>query len=158
MVRGVPIVWETEEKYELNNTGEINGEKIIRHSRNILNCFSCLFCTGFNVSRITTGPRKAANRASIRIKRSKVDPTDEGIATVAKNEIDNHADTSVLGCNFLHIEDSGQVCSVSGFHNSFKELPDVPIVKAATAWSHPDTGRVFILIINQGLWMPSHRH
>lgn len=47
---------------------------------------------------------------------------------------------------------------MSGFHGSFKEIVDVPIVKAATAWAHPDTGRLFILIMNQGLWMPTMDH
>ena len=67
-------------------------------------------------------------------------------------ELDSHADT----CGINHIarvlEISGQVAEVSGFSNAMDSLQDIPIVKAAVAYDHPETGEVIILVINQALY------
>jgi hypothetical protein len=67
-------------------------------------------------------------------------------------KLDSHADT----CGVNHIarvlEISGQVAEVSGFSNEMDSLQDIPIVKAAVAYDHPDTGEVIILVINQALY------
>jgi hypothetical protein len=49
------------------------------------------------------------------------------------------------------LEISGQVAEVSGFSNAMDSLQDIPIVKAAVAYDHPDTGEVIIMVINQAL-------
>ncbi len=77
---------------------------------------------------------------------------------MARNEIDSRADTCVLAGNWRHIANTGQVCNVSGFHEGFDQLTDVPIVDAGTGWIHPETGKIYILIIKQGLWMPDMDH
>ncbi len=41
---------------------------------------------------------------------------------------------------------------VSGFSNAMDSLQDIPIVKAAVAYDHPETGEVIILVINQALY------
>ncbi len=65
------------------------------------------------------------------------DDGDDGL--MAKCELDSRADTIVLGANFRFISDTGQVCSVSGFHDSFNSIDDVPVARAATKWICPNT-------------------
>ena len=77
---------------------------------------------------------------------------------MAHNEIDSRADTCLLASNFRFLEDTGQVCNVNGFHDGFDQLTDVPIVDAGTGWIHPETGKIYILVIKQGLWMPDMDH
>jgi hypothetical protein len=73
----------------------------------------------------------------------------------ACNELDTRADTCCLGANFRFISDTGQVCNVSGFHDSFDSIKDIPVARGATKWICPDSGHTFILFINQGLWFGS---
>ena len=76
--------------------------------------------------------------------------TDQG--HMARCELDSHADTCVLGSNFKLIELTGEVVDVVPYHEEYDAKKDVPIVSAATAWTHPDTGETFILDYHQALW------
>ena len=38
------------------------------------------------------------------------------------------------------------------YHEEYDVKKDMPIVSAATAWTHPDTGETFILDYHQALW------
>ena len=38
------------------------------------------------------------------------------------------------------------------YHEEYDAKKDVPIVSAATAWTHPDTGETFILDYHHALW------
>ena len=81
------------------------------------------------------------------------DPThhsDQG--HMARCELDSPADTCVLGSNFKLIELTGEVVDVVPYHEEYNMKKDVPIVSAATAWTHPDTGEMFILDYHQALW------
>ena len=55
------------------------------------------------------------------------------------------------GRNFRALELTGQMCEVSGFHQSFDSLKNVPIAKAATAYTL-ETGETVILVINEVLY------
>ena len=72
--------------------------------------------------------------------------------TIARSEIDNHADTTCFGSNFTAINFTGEHCEVSPFSDQYKALTNIPVATAATAWDNPDTGEVVILIFHQGLW------
>lgn len=74
---------------------------------------------------------------------------------VARTDLDSHADTCVLGKNFLVIEYTNQSCDVRGFANT-SEHRQVPIVTGATAFVRPDTGENVILIVNQALYLGEH--
>ena len=76
--------------------------------------------------------------------------TDQG--HMARCELDSHADTCVLGSNFKLIELTGEVVDVVPYHKEYDAKKDVPIVSAAMAWTHPDTGETFILDYHQALW------
>ena len=72
--------------------------------------------------------------------------------SVARNELDSHADTSALGPNWVILEDTGKRCSVSPFSDQYEARRDVAVVTAATKYTHPFTGRAYILVLNEGLW------
>lgn len=68
-------------------------------------------------------------------------------------ELDSHADTIVAGANCCILSYTGRVCDVSPYREDYDAISDVPIVKAATAWQSPLTGQVYILVLNEALWM-----
>jgi hypothetical protein len=66
--------------------------------------------------------------------------------------MDTHADTCVLGINFIVLGYSGRVCDVYPYSQEYDAVKDVPIVRGATAVQDQDTGETHIMIINKGLW------
>ena len=42
---------------------------------------------------------------------------------------------------------------MSPYRDDYESVSGVPIVHAATAWQSPETGQVYILILNEALWM-----
>ena len=79
---------------------------------------------------------------------SKYDHVDNA---TAKCELDTRADTICAGKNFRAISLTGQTCDVSGFHQSFESLKDIPIAQVATAVTL-ENGETVILIINEALY------
>ena len=72
--------------------------------------------------------------------------------TVARCELDSHADTCVAGPNFQVDEYTGEHCDVSPYSNDYKPIKDIPIVNASTSFTDPNTGATIILRFNQVLW------
>ncbi len=68
-------------------------------------------------------------------------------------ELDSHADTSCIGANCRIIAYTDKVCSVSPFHPKYKAMDNIPVVQAGTAYDDLDTGKTYILILNQSLYM-----
>ena len=68
-------------------------------------------------------------------------------------ELDSHADTTVFGKNFLVIGYTGRECDVMPYTDTYESVKGVPIVTAATAWTCLDSGRTYILVFHEGLWM-----
>ncbi len=78
---------------------------------------------------------------------------------VGNNELDSHADTCVLGSNFIVLQYSGRECDVVPFSNEYDAIKGVPIVTGATAWTDQHSGLTWILIIHEALWMaPTMTH
>jgi hypothetical protein len=48
-----------------------------------------------------------------------------------------------------------QVESASPYTEVYESVKAVPIVSGATAWIDDRTGSTYILVINEGLWMPA---
>ena len=69
-------------------------------------------------------------------------------------EMDTHADTCVLGKNFIVLHYTGRVCDVYPYTDTYDGITGVPIVTGATVWTSPDTGETFILVVPESLWMP----
>lgn len=72
----------------------------------------------------------------------------------AKCELDTCANTIYAGKNFRALSYTGQTCNVTGFHDSFDSLGDIPVARVATAYT-ADSGQTYILIINEALYFGS---
>jgi hypothetical protein len=96
------------------------------------------------VSAIHSSARKVfkVNHSNININ------TNEG-----KIELDTHADTSCASAHVCIIDYTGQTCSVSVFSHELPTMTDVPIINGAVAYDHPETGEVFIIAMNQHLYL-----
>ena len=53
---------------------------------------------------------------------------------------------------------TGRECDVSPYDTNYSPAKNIPIVSAATAWQSQNTGQVYILILNEALWMPNLPH
>lgn len=69
----------------------------------------------------------------------------------ARCELDTQADTICAGKNFRLLALTGQTCDVSGFHQSFESVKDVPIAQVATAVTL-ENGETIVLVINEALY------
>ena len=69
-------------------------------------------------------------------------------------EIDSHADTCVLGKNFIVLDYTGRECDVVPYTEDYERKSGVPIVSGGTAWTDQSTSETFILVIHEGLYMP----
>jgi len=69
------------------------------------------------------------------------------------NEMDTHADTCVLGRNFVIAQYSGRECDVLPYSDDYEAVTGVPIVTGATAWTDQETGETWILLIHEAIWM-----
>ena len=116
-----------------------------------------LIVTGGNrrINAIVAGPRsfdrqvkRTTTSASINSK------YDHVVNTTARCELDTRADTVCVGKNFQALELTGQTCEVSDFHQSFDSLKNVPIAKAAMAYTL-ETGETVILVIDKALYFGS---
>ena len=76
--------------------------------------------------------------------------SDEG--TVARCEMDTHADTCVAGPNFTVLEFTGEQCDVTPYTNDYQPITNVSVVNAATAYTDELTGETVVLRFNQVLW------
>jgi hypothetical protein len=69
------------------------------------------------------------------------------------NELDTHADTCVLGRNFIIAQYSGRECNVLPYSDDYEAVTGVPIVTGATAWTDQETGETWIIMIHEAIWM-----
>jgi hypothetical protein len=58
--------------------------------------------------------------------------TDKG--SVARCELDSHANNCVAGRNFLILEYTGEQCDVTPYTNDYQPIINVSVVNAATAF------------------------
>lgn len=72
-------------------------------------------------------------------------------------EIDNHADTTVLGRNCLKIHDYGRSVKVTGYNPSVG-TKTCSTISGAVAYDHPQTGQAYLLVFNQAIYAPHLEH
>jgi Reverse transcriptase (RNA-dependent DNA polymerase) len=72
--------------------------------------------------------------------------------TVARCEMDSHADTCVAGPNFMILEFTGEQCDVTPYTSDYQPITNVAVVNAVTAFTDASTGVTVILRFNQVLW------
>ena len=73
-------------------------------------------------------------------------------------ELDSHANMIVIGGHCLEISDSGTTAQVSSFSKEAGEVSDVRIIDAVCAYDCPKTGRAYLLVMRNGLHVPSNEH
>ena len=76
---------------------------------------------------------------------------------VSTLEADTHADTCVAGRNCVPLHFTDRTCDVQPYSNEYQPVTGVPIVTAATGYT-TSSGRNFILIMHETLWMPQLEH
>jgi hypothetical protein len=64
--------------------------------------------------------------------------------TVARCELDTHADTCVAGPNFHLDEYTGDSCDVTPYSTDYQPLTNIPIVNASTSFTDANTGETVI--------------
>ena len=102
-----------------------------------------------------TGPNGTAFLApvySIRIQAAS-----SSIGGETRVECDSHADTSVVGKEALIIHDYGRPVSVYSYDKE-DGCKEYRTVSAAVAYDHPQTGQVYMLVINQAIEIPHLEH
>ena len=62
-------------------------------------------------------------------------------------ELDTHADTSVLGRNFIKLQDTMKTVLVSLYDAWYNVVTDLPIVTGATAIQLHLTGETVVLVV-----------
>ena len=100
------------------------------------------------IQRIITSERRASSStrtvSSIKLSADEIVP--------GRMEIDNHADTTVLGHNCIVMSYTCRECDIAPYSDEYDALKSIPVVTGATAWTHPATGETIILIIHEALW------
>ncbi len=99
----------------------------------------------------STERREVARVVSRTQKKSNMCPEEPIFGQV---EMDSHADTCVLGKNFIIFSSTGRECDVYPYTDSYSGIKGVQIVSGATSWTCQETGETFILIVHEALWMP----
>ena len=72
--------------------------------------------------------------------------------TLGRNELDSHADSCVLGSNFIPLEYTGEYVDVSPFSPEYDSISNIPLVRAATIYTDPETGEERLLVVDQGMY------
>ena len=70
-------------------------------------------------------------------------------------EIDNHADTTVLGRDVLVIHDFGCPVDVVGWNPKDGKSLECPTITGALAYDHPISGQTYILVYHQAIYCKS---
>jgi hypothetical protein len=101
---------------------------------------------GHTVATIRSGNRSRTINAVLREELTSAE------GTVARCEMDSHADTCVAGPNFLVLEFTGEQCDVTPYTSDYQPITNVSVVNAVTAFTDESTGETVILHFNQVLW------
>jgi hypothetical protein len=108
------------------------------------------------VSRVKTTQRRSVGGAKIISRAAKLENQCPEDPVAGNVEMDSHADTCVLGKNFIMLHSTGRVCDVFPFTDTYDGIPGVQIATGATAWTCQETGETYILVVPEALWMPEN--
>jgi transposase len=76
----------------------------------------------------------------------------------ARTEVDNHADTCLVGRHAHIFQHFGRQVNITGYDPSLGTVSNQEIVSAALAYDDPSTGEVMILILHQAIHIPTLHH
>ena len=141
--------------------GEIEEQEASSNSNNPQNTGNASSGNNFGRSPYIQPNHRRSQNAAVSGRRKEMKKTIDVCAAHAgcneRNalvELDSHADTCCLGSGFRIIEQTGKCCDVTPYDNS-SVTHDVPIVKGATAYTHPESGMTYILVFGQSLYFGS---
>ena len=60
-----------------------------------------------------------------------------------------------VGKNFTVLKYTNTTCDVLPYSNQYAAVRDIPIITGGTAYQCERTGEVFILVINEAIWLGS---
>ena len=84
------------------------------------------------------------------IKVGRFEPAISSHSNVSTMDIDNHADTTVLGSKFLQTHDFEILLDVSGWNASAGSVK-CPTISGDISYAHPISGQVYILMYHQAI-------
>ena len=70
-------------------------------------------------------------------------------------QLDSHADTSVVGSDFVMLDDPESVTehvNLAPLSDDNEPMKGIPVASCATAWVNPFNGRTYILVLHQILY------
>eukprot|EP00980_Cylindrotheca_fusiformis_P014394 scaffold3830_cov85-Cylindrotheca_fusiformis.AAC.6 len=73
---------------------------------------------------------------------------------MSRTDLDSHANMPVLGRNSFILSDTGKTAEVSPFSPDYEPM-EIKIVDGAIAYDCPYTGKLYILVIRNALYVPS---
>ena len=77
------------------------------------------------------------------------------LADSSRTELDTHADTCVVGSNYLVIHEYDRYVTVTGYDSKQGSVKDLKVVGEVIAYDCPQTGEVIIIRINQTIHIRS---
>ena len=104
--------------------------------------------------RLTTTPSTSSVSASISDMHATQNIYSTGPTphTIARTEMDSHADTCCLGPNFIPTHYTNYTCTVAGFTEELDALTDIPIVTGVTAYDDLLNNTTYLIFIHQALY------
>ena len=76
----------------------------------------------------------------------------------SRTELDSHANMVVLGSNAYIFESSGRTCNVKPFDSKLGTSTNIPIVDGAICYECPYTGKTYVLIARNALYIKHLRN
>jgi hypothetical protein len=101
-----------------------------------------------NASRLVSSLQRWVSRTNVVVNAIPPEPVH------STSEMDAHADTCVLGPNFVILHYKGRKCDVSLYSEVYEKFKAVPIESGTTAWTDEGTRSTYNLVTNEGLWKP----
>ena len=74
------------------------------------------------------------------------------LGTPATNEMESYADTCCLGTNFIVMDMIHKKADVYPYNNLYETMYHVPIFTGASTYKQRNTGRLFLIVINEALY------
>ena len=90
--------------------------------------------------RVKTSQRRLVGGTKVISRSSKLENLCPDDPVEGNVEMDSHADTCVLGRNFVILHSTGRVCDAFPYTDTYDGITGVQIVTWATAWTCPNTG------------------
>ena len=117
-------------------------------------CANALPCVVSNASRVLATLHSSVRRTVANLNVAANNQVKPSASVAGYCELDSHADTCVLGSNFVPLYFTERVFDVSPYDSqNYQPSKEVPIVAGSMTFQSQSTGQTFILVINEALWM-----